>query len=116
MENLSALPAAPVPHELMALSLAKPRQVDPQRIDKVAREFDGVFYSLLLKELRQSLEPDTLFPQDSSDVLGGLFDMFLGQHLAQSGSLGIGALVKKQLLAMQSSGGGSGGAKPPAAS
>jgi len=32
--------------------------------------------------MRQTLEPDTMFPGDHGDILGGLFDLFLGQHLA----------------------------------
>jgi Rod binding domain-containing protein len=72
---------------------------DPRALDTVANGFESMFLSLLLKEMRQTLEPDTMFPQDSGDVLGGLFDLFLGQHLAQAGALGIGAMVKKQLAA-----------------
>ena len=46
--------------------------------------------------MRQTLEPDTMFGQDQSDILGGLFDMTMGQHLAQSGALGIGKMLKQQ--------------------
>jgi Rod binding domain-containing protein len=56
-----------------------------------------MFASLLIKQMRESLQPDTLFGQDRGDVLGGLFDHYLGQHLAESGSLGIGAMVRHQL-------------------
>ena len=63
----------------------------------VAQGFESMFASLLVKELRQSLEPDSLFAEDRSEILGGLFDFYLGQHLAQAGRLGIGAMVKKQL-------------------
>ncbi|HLJ96554.1 MAG TPA: rod-binding protein [Gemmataceae bacterium] len=72
---------------------------DSRALDAVAKGFESMFLSILLKEMRQTLEPDTMFPQDSGDILGGLFDLFLGQHLAQAGALGIGAMVKKQLAA-----------------
>lgn len=72
---------------------------NPRALDTVANGFESMFLSILLKEMRQTLEPDTMFPQDSGDILGGLFDLFLGQHLARSGALGIGAMVKKQLAA-----------------
>jgi Rod binding domain-containing protein len=67
--------------------------------DAVAFGFESMFTSMLVKELRQSAGPDSMFGQDHGDILGGLFDFYLGQHLAKAGSLGIGAMVKKQLEA-----------------
>jgi flagellar protein FlgJ len=72
---------------------------DPRAIDAVANGFESVFLSILLKEMRQTLEPGGMFPEDKSDVLGGMFDMYLGQHLAQAGGFGIADLIKKQLKA-----------------
>src|SRR5438874_10208287 len=66
-------------------------------IDEVAQGFESMFASLLIKQMRQTLEPDTMFGQDQGDVLGGMFDFFLGQHLAQTGALGIGAMVRRQM-------------------
>ena len=83
----------------MPLPPSSPVGTSPQAIETVANGFESMFLSILLKEMRQTLEPDTMFPQDSGDILGGLFDLFLGQHLARSGALGIGAMVKKQLAA-----------------
>lgn len=99
MDALSA-PLSPglLGMDLQATSSLRPDR-DSRALDKVANGFESMFLSMLLKEMRQTLEPDTMFPQDSGDVLGGLFDLFLGQHLAQAGALGIGAMVKKQLAA-----------------
>jgi Rod binding domain-containing protein len=63
----------------------------------VAQGFESMFASLLLKQMRQTLDSDTMFGKDTGDVIGGLFDHFLGQHLARSGSLGIGAMVNRYL-------------------
>jgi Rod binding domain-containing protein len=68
---------------------------DPRAIDKAASEFESVFLSLLMKEMRQTLSEGSMFNQDKGDVLGGLFDHYLGQHLAPAGALGIAAMVKK---------------------
>jgi Rod binding domain-containing protein len=76
---------------------ARPRATNPRSIDSVANGFETMFLSLLLKEMRSTLEPDSLFPGDQGDVYGSLFDSFMSQHLAQGGGLGIGALVKRQL-------------------
>ena len=45
------------------------------RFNETANEFEATFLSMLLKEMRQTLDPDGgLFPGDSGDVQGGLFD------------------------------------------
>ncbi len=75
------------------------RTADPKSVDKVATGLESMFFSLLVKEMRETLEPGTLFGEDQGDVYGGLFDQFLGEHLAHSGALGIAAMVRKQLTA-----------------
>lgn len=60
-------------------------------------QFEGIFVSMLLKEMRQSMSEDGLFAGDTSDVYGGLFDMFLGQHIASQGAFGISDLINSQL-------------------
>lgn len=94
-----ALPTAPM--ETMGLagtagaSAAAP--ANRAQVEQAANGFESMFASMLIKQMRQTLEPDTLFGKDSGDVLGGLFDSFMGQHLAQAGGLGIAALVRQQL-------------------
>lgn len=56
--------------------------------EDVAAEFESLFVSLLLKEMRSTLQ-DGLFGGESSDSYGGLFDMYLGRHLAQAGGIGL---------------------------
>jgi flagellar protein FlgJ len=80
-----------------AMTAATSRDGDPRRVEVVAKGFESVFLSMLVKEMRQTLDPDTLFGSDQGDVLGGLFDQFMGEHLAPAGSLGIAALVRQQL-------------------
>jgi Rod binding domain-containing protein len=63
----------------------------------VAKGFEGLFMSLVLKEMRKTLEPGTLFGKDSGDVQGGLFDLYLGQHLAKSGGLGLARMLQNSL-------------------
>ncbi len=64
---------------------------------KVAKDFEGVFASMMLKEMRKTLEPNSLFGEDSSDVYGGMFDQYLGQHLSESGGLGLAKMVREAL-------------------
>lgn len=67
------------------------------QMENVAEEFESVFLSLLLKEMRgSSQEEGGLFGGESSDSYGGLFDMFMGQHLAKDSPLGIGRMLLQQ--------------------
>ena len=59
---------------LTASSGSTSRPVGGKAADQVAQDFESVFASMLLKEMRQSLEPGSLFGEDSGDVYGGLFD------------------------------------------
>ncbi|WP_437204122.1 rod-binding protein [Planctomicrobium sp. SH664] len=66
------------------------RNADPKQL---ATEFESVFVSMLLKQMRESStmggEGEGLFPGDSADTYGGMFDMYLGRHIAQAGGIGL---------------------------
>ena len=61
----------------------------------VAEAFESIFASLLVKQMRNTGLGEGLFSGDKSDTLGGLFDMFLGQHLAKSQGLGVAKMIQK---------------------
>lgn len=69
---------------------------------KAAGDFESLFASQLLKEMRKTLDPETMFGGDSGDVYGGMFDLFLGQQIAQSGGLGLANMVREALQGAQS--------------
>jgi Rod binding domain-containing protein len=77
----------------------RPGKTDPRQVEQVANGLESVFFAMLCKEMRETLEPGTLFGQDEGDVLGGMFDQFMGEHMARGGPLGIAAMVRKQLTA-----------------
>jgi len=62
-----------------------------------AQGLESVFLSMLLKEMRQTLEPGSLFGKDNGDVYGGMFDQFMSQHLAQGKGMGLAQALLKQL-------------------
>ena len=71
----------------------------PSEIEKTASEFESVFLSMMLKEMRNTLDQEEggLFGGESSDTFGGMFDMFMSQHLAESNPLGIGNVIESYL-------------------
>jgi Rod binding domain-containing protein len=76
---------------------AQAKAGDARSIERVAEEFESLFVSMVLKEMRQTLEPGTLFGSDSSDSYGGLFDMYLSSHVVRAGGLGVGKMVREYL-------------------
>jgi Rod binding protein len=82
------------PEQLAAMQ----KSLDNSGVEEVAQKFEGMFTSMLLKELRGSSGEGGLFSGDSSDTYGGMFDMFLSDHLTKNqGGLGIGSMVKAYL-------------------
>lgn len=76
---------------------ARPEGNDPRAVEQVALGFESMFLTLLIKQMRQTLDGESLLGSDPGDVLGGLFDQTLGQHLGQHGSLGIAAMMRQSL-------------------
>ena len=72
------------------------KQSSSQEIESVGTEFESVFLSMMLKEMRNSLEGGGFFGEDGSDTYGGMFDLFIGKHLAQAKPLGIADMLLEQ--------------------
>ena len=100
VDRNSFLPIAP--DRLSAQTNAKVSQAGAtdQTTETMARELESTFLSLLLKEMRQTLEPEGLFAGDSSDVQGGLFDLYLGKHIADQGGVGLANAIIRSLNPM----------------
>lgn len=95
---ISAVPLAPLPP--VGTTGSTLRQPAAGRPADAARELESTFLTMLLKEMRQTLSDDEdggLFPGDTGDVYGGLFDLYVGQHLAASGGVGLAAALDRQL-------------------
>jgi peptidoglycan hydrolase FlgJ len=76
---------------------AKVRNIADRQTKELAQNFEATFLTQLLKEMRQSLEPESLFAGDKGDIQGGLFDFFMGKHLADSGGIGFADSIVRQL-------------------
>lgn len=91
----AALPMASSPQLQQAVS----EKLDStEKAGEVGKEFESLFLSLMLKEMRSSLDGG-MFQGDGSDVYGGLFDMMMGQSMASSSPLGIKQMIQNYLPA-----------------
>ena len=72
-------------------------KVSQTQIENVANQFEAVFASLLLKQMRNTIDEGGLFGGEQSDSFGAVFDMYLGEHIGQSRNLGIGDAVEAYL-------------------
>jgi Rod binding domain-containing protein len=87
------VPSSGLDPESLATQLRSDRRPS---VDAAATGFESMFLAMILKEMRQTLEGGSFFGEDNADVYGGLFDQYLGDHLAKAGRLGIAAMVKGQ--------------------
>lgn len=70
------------------------------KVAEAAKEMEATFLALLLKQMRETLEPDGgMFPGDTGDVQGGLFDLYMSKHLADAGGVGMTAALLRQMEA-----------------
>ncbi|WP_437192234.1 rod-binding protein [Planctomicrobium sp. SH527] len=94
--NAISSTAASLPISLMSDPMQGPVSQQPEAL---AKQFESLFVSMLVKEMRQSSgSEDGLFPGDSSDTYGGMFDMFMGQHIAENGGIGMAESIREAVL------------------
>jgi flagellar protein FlgJ len=77
------------------------RTMDPADARRIAQGFESIFLAQVLKEMRQTLQDGGMFPGDTGDVQGGMFDLFMSQHLAQAGGIGIASMLERHLATMK---------------
>lgn len=73
---------------------------DPeQAVSEVARQFEGLFISMMLKSMRDTVPQDTLFGSNSMDSYQNMFDQQISLNLSSRGGVGLADIIEKQLLA-----------------
>ncbi len=78
--------------------------------EETARQFETLFGTLLVRELRRAI-PGGIFGQGAgADVFEGWFDEHLGRALGERDALGIAEMVRSSLLRKQASAEEQGGA------
>ena len=63
----------------------------------VGRQFESMFVSMLIKQMRQTVDGQSMFGSDPGDIVGGMFDQFMGDHIGEAGRFGIAQMIRTQL-------------------
>jgi len=69
---------------------------DAARIDKAAREFEGVFAQMLIKSMRDASMGDSLFPGENQ-LYRDLYDQRLAKSMTEGNGLGLAKVIARQL-------------------
>jgi len=70
--------------------------VDPKKL-QAAKDFEGVFVSLLLKEARAIPSGGLFGGEGGLDLASGLAEPILGDAIARAGGLGIAAVLARSM-------------------
>lgn len=97
----SILPSQQLNPALINATKAVP-DINMQRIDETARDFEAMFLSEMLKPMFDTVKVDPMFGGGKGEEV---FSAFLrdeyAKGFAKSGGIGIAELVKQQLIEMQ---------------
>ncbi len=95
MNALSSLPPAGDP-SLFGLDVGN---VAPDKLKDVAQQVEGMFVSMLLKTMRETMASE-MFAGDGADVWGSVFDQSMGEQIASGGGLGLVDQLQPQRLSI----------------
>lgn len=76
---------------------AQSREQPQQALAEVARQFESLFTSMLLKSMRATLPQDGLMQSGDVGTYQEMFDQQLALDLSRRGGLGLAALIERQL-------------------
>jgi len=79
-------------------SLKGQANVEPENaVKEVAKQFESLFVSMMLKAMRDAVPKDGLFNSNQMDSYQQMFDQQLAVDMAQGGGVGLAELIEQQL-------------------
>lgn len=70
---------------------------DPAALRAAAKQFEALFLQMVLKSMRDSVPREGLFDSDQSRMYESLLDQQLSLNMSGKGTLGLAAMIEKQL-------------------
>lgn len=85
---------------LNALKLQS-RENPQEALREVARQFESVFVTMMMKSMRDTLPKDGMFASNQMDTYQEMMDQQLALDLARGDGLGLAAVIERQISAAQ---------------
>lgn len=77
-------------------------KIDLEKIDAAAKDFEAMFVTEMMKPMFEGLEVDENFGGGKGEeIFQGFLREQYGKMIAETGQLGIGDIVKQQMIEMQ---------------
>ncbi|MGC4028543.1 MAG: flagellar assembly peptidoglycan hydrolase FlgJ [Steroidobacteraceae bacterium] len=73
-------------------------QQSPEALREVARQFESLFTTMMLKSMRQATPTDSLFGSEQQDFYQDLFDQQMATQLSKGKGLGLSDMLVRQLM------------------
>ncbi len=86
-------------NDLASLSRLKVQSKDDPStaLNEVAKQFESVFVSMMMKEMRNTLPKDGMFSSNEMESYQEMFDQQLSLDLSRNGGLGLADLISRQM-------------------
>lgn len=103
--SIAVMQASQGQREAVASSLKNAsRSKDMQRLDEVAKDFEAMFITEMMKPMFEGVKPDPMFGGGKTEeVFNGILLQEYGKLMAETGQLGIADNIKTELIRMQES-------------
>ena len=94
-----SMPPVNVYNDLQGLASLKAgaRSAPADNIGEVAKQFESIFFGMMLKSMRDATIESDLFSSDQMDTYQQMFDQQLSLDLSRSGGLGLAEILVEQL-------------------
>lgn len=73
-----------------------------KQLQQVSRDFESIFLSYMLKQMRKTVPEDALFGSSTAkDIFYEMYDESMSKELAKAGGIGLAAMMYKQFEAAE---------------
>jgi Rod binding domain-containing protein len=93
----AGLTSLPLENGAAAQRLLRADRRDTAKVLQAARDFESVLLHRLFEEMRRTIPKADLLDSGTSDQIEGLFWMYLAQHVADQGGIGLGKALAEQM-------------------
>lgn len=74
------------------------RTAPEEAASEVARQFESIFISMMMKSMRDATPRDSLFNSNQMEAYQDIFDKQLALDMSSRGGLGLAQIIEKQIL------------------